>query len=141
MLSASYPSSSRIRSAAAQIRSRSNRAVSRLGVLATGHHGMPDGAADPACPTEGPLDTTAVTVHDTGTSYEKQDGRASRGGPMIVVDVDSHFMDPYAWIWKHFPDLAARVPPPDFSELLAEALGGDLLASLPTAMRPDPMEL
>jgi len=60
---------------------------------------------------------------------------------VIVVDVDSHFMDPYAWIWKHFPDLAARVPPPDFSELLAEALGGDLLASLPTAMRPDPMEL
>ena len=60
---------------------------------------------------------------------------------MIVVDVDSHFMEPYAWIGKHFPVLAARVPPPDFAELLAEALGGDLLASLPPTMRPDPLDL
>ena len=63
------------------------------------------------------------------------------GGSMVVIDVDSHFMEPYAWIGKHFPELAARVPPPDFSELLAEALGGDLLASLPPSMRPDPLDL
>ena len=60
---------------------------------------------------------------------------------MTVIDVDSHFMQPFDWYLDARPDLAARLPEPDMLELLGEALFGDLLANLPPNLRPNPMDL
>jgi predicted TIM-barrel fold metal-dependent hydrolase len=55
---------------------------------------------------------------------------------MPVIDVDSHFMEPFNWLEQAFPELARRVPEPDMVEILGEALFADLLANTPPKFRP-----
>jgi uncharacterized protein len=55
---------------------------------------------------------------------------------MPVIDVDSHFMEPFNWLEQAFPELARRVPEPDMVEILGEALFADLLANMPPKFRP-----
>jgi len=56
---------------------------------------------------------------------------------MIVVDVDSHFMEPWDWFDRRFPDLAKRLPKYNFARFFAESVAGEALSALPPEARPD----
>jgi predicted TIM-barrel fold metal-dependent hydrolase len=60
---------------------------------------------------------------------------------MRIVDADSHFMEPMDWFEQVDPKLAKQIPPHSHLEMLFEVVGGDLFASLPPALRPDPMDV
>jgi uncharacterized protein len=60
----------------------------------------------------------------------------------MIVDSDSHFLEPLDWLDVHFPALAAQLPPADMVAMLVNAVvGDDVMAHLPPAMRPDPLSL
>jgi predicted TIM-barrel fold metal-dependent hydrolase len=60
---------------------------------------------------------------------------------MTVIDIDSHFFEPFDWYEKRFPELAAEVPPLDDLTLLATTGFGDVLGSLPRSAVPqDPID-
>jgi uncharacterized protein len=60
---------------------------------------------------------------------------------MTIIDVDSHFYEPFDWLEQTDPKLAAEIPPVDITTLLTTSIAGDLLASLPPELRPDPLTL
>ena len=58
-----------------------------------------------------------------------------------VIDIDSHFFEPFDWCQRRFPELAAELPPLDDVALLATTGFGDVLGSLPKAAIPsDPID-
>jgi len=58
-----------------------------------------------------------------------------------VIDIDSHFFEPFDWCQQRFPELAAELPPLDDVTLLATTGFGDVLGSLPKAAIPaDPTD-
>jgi predicted TIM-barrel fold metal-dependent hydrolase len=60
---------------------------------------------------------------------------------MPVVDIDSHFYEPFDWYQKRFPELAAELPPLDPVTLIATTGFGDVLGSLPPRALPaDPID-
>jgi uncharacterized protein len=60
---------------------------------------------------------------------------------MRIIDPDSHFIEPVDWLEKGFPKLAAQIPPIALSEIVAESIAGDAVASLPPSHRPNPADL
>ena len=60
---------------------------------------------------------------------------------MRIVDVDSHFNEPHDWFEKANPKLAAQLPRMTVADTLLDVVVGDLFASVPPALRPDPMSL
>lgn len=60
---------------------------------------------------------------------------------MKTIDVDSHFYEPVDWLEQTDPKLAAEIPKIDIVTLMTASIAGDLLASLPPELRPDPMSL
>ena len=60
---------------------------------------------------------------------------------MTVIDVDSHFMEPFDWLERRFPDLADTFPPSDLGTVLLNFFAGDMVASLPPSQRPKPIDL
>lgn len=60
---------------------------------------------------------------------------------MRIIDVDSHFNEPHDWFEKANPKLAAKLPRLTPAELLIDIVAGDLFASVPPALRPDPLTL
>lgn len=60
---------------------------------------------------------------------------------MYIIDADSHFQEPADWFEKANPKLAARLPKMSAAEKLVDVAVGDLFASVPPAIRPDPMKL
>jgi hypothetical protein len=60
---------------------------------------------------------------------------------MKIIDVDSHFYEPVDWLEQTDPKLAAEIPKIDIVTLMTTSIAGDLLASLPPELRPDPMSL
>ncbi len=60
---------------------------------------------------------------------------------MTVIDIDSHFFEPFDWYETRFPELAAEVPPLDDVTVLATTGFGDVLGSLPRSAVPqDPVD-
>lgn len=60
---------------------------------------------------------------------------------MRIIDADSHFNEPADWFEKANPTLAKKLPRMSPAELLIDILVGDLFASVPPNMRPDPVSL
>lgn len=60
---------------------------------------------------------------------------------MRIIDVDSHFNEPHDWLEKANPSLAAKLPRMTVAETLIDIVAGDLFASVPPALRPDPVSL
>lgn len=60
---------------------------------------------------------------------------------MRIIDVDSHFNEPHDWFEKANPKLAAQLPRMTVADTLLDVVVGDLFASVPPALRPDPMSL
>lgn len=60
---------------------------------------------------------------------------------MTVIDVDSHFMEPFDWLERRFPELADTFPPSDLGTVLLNFFAGDMVASLPPSQRPKPIDL
>ncbi|MET0657984.1 MAG: hypothetical protein ABW110_07490, partial [Steroidobacteraceae bacterium] len=60
---------------------------------------------------------------------------------MAIIDVDTHFMEPWDWLERDFPELGERLPKWNFVQFLGDAFGGEALAALPSQFRPDPLEL
>lgn len=60
---------------------------------------------------------------------------------MRILDVDSHFQEPADWFEQANPTLAAKLPKMSVEEKFLDVVVGDLFASIPPAMRPDPMSL
>lgn len=60
---------------------------------------------------------------------------------MRIIDVDSHFMEPFSWFEDAFPDLAERCPPVPLVEMVVEALMGDLVSALPPGVAIGPRDL
>lgn len=60
---------------------------------------------------------------------------------MRIIDADSHFQEPADWFEKANPKLAAELPQMSAAEKLVDVVVGDLFASVPPAIRPDPMKL
>lgn len=60
---------------------------------------------------------------------------------MRILDVDSHFQEPADWFEQANPTLAARLPKMSVEEKFLDVVVGDLFASIPPAMRPEPMSL
>jgi predicted TIM-barrel fold metal-dependent hydrolase len=60
---------------------------------------------------------------------------------MRIIDVDSHFHEPLDWFEKANPALAAKLPRMSAAEQLIDIVVGDLFASVPPALRPDPLQL
>lgn len=60
---------------------------------------------------------------------------------MRIIDVDSHFNEPHDWFAKANPKLAAQLPRMTVADTLLDVVVGDLFASVPPALRPDPMSL
>ena len=60
---------------------------------------------------------------------------------MRIIDVDSHFNEPHDWFEKANPTLAAQLPRMTVADTLLDVVVGDLFASVPPALRPDPMSL
>ncbi|MAL94883.1 MAG: hypothetical protein CME40_07395 [Haliea sp.] len=60
---------------------------------------------------------------------------------MRILDVDSHFQEPADWFEQANPTLAAKLPKMSVEEKFLDVVVGDLFASIPPAMRPEPMSL
>lgn len=60
---------------------------------------------------------------------------------MRIIDVDSHFNEPYGWFEKANPALAAKLPKMTVAEQFIDIVVGDLFASVPPELRPDPLAL
>ena len=60
---------------------------------------------------------------------------------MRVIDVDSHFMEPFTWFEDAFPEIHAKCPPVPLVEMVVEALMGDLVTSLPPGVSLGPRDL
>lgn len=60
---------------------------------------------------------------------------------MRIIDADAHFQEPADWFEEANPKLAAKLPAMSAAEKLIDIAVGDLFASVPPAMRPDPMRL
>ena len=60
---------------------------------------------------------------------------------MRIIDVDSHFMEPFSWFEDSFPELAATCPPVPLVEMVVEALMGDLVTALPPGVALGPRDL
>lgn len=60
---------------------------------------------------------------------------------MTVIDIDSHFYEPFDWYQRRFPELAATMPAMDPETLIATTGFGDVLGSLPARALPaDPID-
>ena len=57
---------------------------------------------------------------------------------MTVIDVDSHFFEPFDWLDKTDPELAAEIPEVDELTLVLTTAFGEVLAALPPQNRPNP---
>lgn len=55
---------------------------------------------------------------------------------MPIVDVDSHFIEPWDWLDVRFPELGKKMPKSNFANFFFELVGGEALASLPPEARP-----
>ena len=53
---------------------------------------------------------------------------------MRIIDVDSHFMEPFDWFEESFPEIHAKCPPVPLVDMVLEALMGDLVTSLPAGV-------
>ena len=42
---------------------------------------------------------------------------------MPIIDIDSHFMEPFTWFEDAFPEIHAKCPPVPLVEMVVEALG------------------
>ena len=60
---------------------------------------------------------------------------------MRIIDVDSHFQEPFDWFETANPTLAAKLPRMSVAEQLIDIAVGDLFSSVPPALRPDPLKL
>lgn len=60
---------------------------------------------------------------------------------MPVIDIDSHFMEPFTWFEDAFPEIQAKCPPVPLVEMVVEALMGDLVTSLPPGVSLGPRDL
>jgi predicted TIM-barrel fold metal-dependent hydrolase len=58
----------------------------------------------------------------------------------LVIDVDAHFEPGTDWL-ANYPDLARRLPQLDGGALAVKVICGDLVASMPEAIRPPMAEL
>lgn len=58
---------------------------------------------------------------------------------MPVIDVDSHYYEPFGWLEETDPDLAAQLPPTDKVTLILSTAFGEVLSTLPPQFRPDPL--
>lgn len=57
---------------------------------------------------------------------------------MTVIDVDAHFFEPFDWLDKTDPELAAEIPEVDELTLVLTTAFGEVLAALPPQNRPNP---
>jgi hypothetical protein len=64
-----------------------------------------------------------------------------REAGMRIIDVDSHFNEPYGWFEQANPGLAAKLPRMTVSEQFLDIFAGDLLASVPPQLLRDPPAL
>ena len=55
---------------------------------------------------------------------------------MPVIDVDSHFYEPFDWLESVDPELAAEVPRGDPLDVALSTAFGEVLSTLPDAVRP-----
>ncbi|AMK16885.1 MULTISPECIES: amidohydrolase family protein [Sphingobium] len=60
---------------------------------------------------------------------------------MPVIDVDAHFHEPFDWMDKHFPKLAAKLPGFDMSARIGDLIAGEFIAQIPKDARPDPADV
>lgn len=57
---------------------------------------------------------------------------------MTVIDVDSHYYEPFEWLTDTDPKLAAELPPTDKVTLVLTTAFGEVLSTLPPEFKPDP---
>jgi predicted TIM-barrel fold metal-dependent hydrolase len=57
---------------------------------------------------------------------------------MTVIDVDAHYFEPFDWLEKTDPDLAAELPQTDKLTLILTTAFGEVLSALPPQYRPNP---
>lgn len=57
---------------------------------------------------------------------------------MPVIDVDSHFYEPFDWLEKTDPELVAELPQVDKLTLVVTTAFGEVLSGLPPQHRPNP---
>jgi predicted TIM-barrel fold metal-dependent hydrolase len=57
---------------------------------------------------------------------------------MPVIDVDSHYYEPFDWLERTAPDVAAEVPKVDKVTLVLTTAFGEVLSTLPPEVKPDP---
>ena len=58
----------------------------------------------------------------------------------FVFDIDSHFEPGPDWL-DAYPDLKARLPPPDIARLAVDSIVGDILRGVPESERPSHADL
>lgn len=57
---------------------------------------------------------------------------------MTVIDIDSHYYEPFSWLEETDPELAAELPKVDKVTLVVTTAFGEVLSSLPPQYKPDP---
>lgn len=60
---------------------------------------------------------------------------------LLIIDADSHFHEPADWLATVDKQLAEQLPPLTPAEQFLDVVVGDLFASIPPALRPDPLAL
>jgi hypothetical protein len=64
-----------------------------------------------------------------------------RARDLLIIDADSHFHEPADWLATIDKQLAEQLPPLTPAEQFLDVVVGDLFASIPPALRPDPLAL
>ena len=57
---------------------------------------------------------------------------------MTIIDIDSHFYEPFEWLSDTDPELAAELPTVDKVTLVVTTAFGEVMSTLPPQYRPDP---
>lgn len=56
-----------------------------------------------------------------------------------VIDVDTHYYEPFSWLADTDPQLAAALPPTDKVTLVVTTAFGEVLSTRPPELKPDPL--
>ena len=58
-----------------------------------------------------------------------------------VIDIDAHFQEPFDWLEKSAPKVAAKLPGFDMAAYFADIVAGEFIAQIPDNVRPNTLDV